>query len=829
MSAVFLADVALLSPPYATLTYSLPPWLPQSAWAEGLRVGVPLGKGCRAAVILVLRKQAEGETPPAGLKPLLWPLERAPMLSPEYLDLTRQLSLRQFSSVGRILGTVLPAPLRSGKARIRFFTEECPDGARRDVTLAGFAALPEEEKAACGAAWTANRAFCLDGGCDPFDLELCSLAQDPPWPVRPRAHRQTEMLEYLLARGCVSRRRLAEDLGRESAATLALLVRRGLVLIRPGGGAEKAEPAGGGVPAVWNAPFELTPPQSRSLDAFVRCLDAGEAATHLLHGITGSGKTAVYLALAAECLRRGRSVMLLAPEVALAHKLRTDVETHLPGATLFFFHGYQSAPEREAAFRALAERSATAKADDASDCGDRGPEAPGGCGAAPRSRQMASSDTPCLIVGTRSALFLPVRGLGAIILDEEHDSSFKQDEGLPYQAKEIAWYRAGREKALLLLGSATPDVKTYYAARQGQLPLHHLGERVGGGVLPPVRLVPVPRSMPDGSVLAEESAAALAACVDRGDQAVILLNRRGYAPLMYCLSCGEVLRCPHCAISLTYHKGRERAVCHYCGHALPYPSPCPACGGMHFLPMGEGTEKLEESLVPRLRTGTRILRLDRDSTRRAGRMEEILGAFARGEAQVLVGTQMLSKGHHFPDVTLVVAADADLGLNLPDYRAAERTFQLLVQAAGRAGRGEKPGEVLIQTRDPSHYCWQYVRTADYAGFYAEEIARREKRLYPPFVRLALVRMSFPADWAGGVAAVEDMAKTLRGRGRELGLTVLGPAPSPIAMLRGFRRFHCLIKAAAWGPVRELYAAALRAAGRHPKLRLALDMDPVNML
>ncbi len=820
MSALFLADVALLSPPYAILTYSLPPWLPHDAWAVGLRVGAPLGKGCRAAVILGLRQQKQGEKLPEGLKHLLWPLERAPLLTPEYLDLVRQLGLRQSAPMGRILGTVLPAPLRSGKGRVRLFGAEDAPGRNRDLSFADIAALPEAEKAACGKAWAEGLAVCLGGGCDPLDMELCHLAQDPPWPVRPRALRQLEVLEYLLTRGAVSRRRLAEDLGRESTAALALLTERGLVRIRPLEETAPVVPERSDAPAVWRAPFTLTAAQQEALDAFVGVLEAGEAQTHLLHGITGSGKTAVYLALAAESLRRGRSVMLLAPEVALAHKLRADVERHLPGAPLLFFHGYQSVPEREATFRALAERNSAASP--SCDCGVQGPQAPGGVrGSAPYS--------PCLIVGTRSALFLPLRGLGVIILDEEHDSSFKQDEGLTYQAKEVAWYRAGREKALLLLGSATPDVKTYYAARQGQLPLHHLPDRVGGGALPPVRLAAVPRGMGEGSVLTSESVAALADCVERGDQAVILLNRRGYAPLMYCLGCGEVLRCPHCAISLTYHKGRERAVCHYCGHAAPYPSPCPSCGGMHFLPMGEGTEKLEESLIPRLPTGTRVLRLDRDSTRRPGKMEEILAAFGRGEAQVLVGTQMLSKGHHFPGVTLVVAADADLGLNLPDYRAAERTFQLLVQAAGRAGRGEKAGEVIIQTRDPSHYCWQYVKTADYAGFYAEEIARRERRLYPPFVRLALLRMNFPADWGKGMGAVEDVAAHLRARGRDLGMTVLGPAPAPIAMLRGTKRFHCLIKAEAWGPVRDLYASALRVGGRWGKLRLALDLDPVNML
>ncbi|SBV95042.1 Primosomal protein N' [uncultured delta proteobacterium] len=787
-----LADAVLLSPPFSVLTYGLPPYLPREAWSAGMRVAAPLGRGSRAAVILALRGEGEGDPPPPGLKNLLWPLERHPLLSPEYLDLVRQLALRQSVPMGRILGTVLPSPLRTGKARIRFLGE----GMGKDVAPLAMAGLDDAALASCAGAWMRGDAVCLGAVDDPLENEICSLGQDPPWPVRPRAARQMEVLEYLYSHGAVSRRKLADDLGAQGAAALALLAERGLVCIAAAETPPPAHAALSSEAVSLAVAFDLTAEQDAALEAFRACLERGEAATHLLHGVTGSGKSVVYMALAAACLARGRSVMLLAPEVALAHKLFADAKEHLPDAPVYLYHGYQTAVLRDHTFRSVAAR-----------------------------------DAACLVVGTRSALFLPVANLGAIVMDEEHDTSFKQDEGLPYQAKEVAWYRAATEKALLVLGSATPDVKTFHAAQEGLFPLHTLPDRVGGGTLPSVRLVSVAKGLgasADG-VLAPESVAALAACVERGDQAVILLNRRGYAPLMYCLDCGKVLQCPECSISLTYHKGRERAVCHYCGHSQPYPAPCPSCNGMHFLPMGEGTEKLEESLAPLLKSGTRILRLDRDSTRRPGMVESILNAFARKEAQVLVGTQMLSKGHHFPDVTLVIAADADLGLNLPDYRAAERTFQLLVQASGRSGRGEKAGEVVIQTRDPGHYCWEFVKTGDYAGFYAQEIARREKRKYPPFVRLALLRMSFAKDSPKGELLMQEVAQAVRTKAREAGLTVLGPAPAPIAMLRGMRRFHCLIKAESWGPVRDLYLLAQQKAGRSGTLRLALDLDPVNML
>ena len=307
---------------------------------------------------------------------------------------------------------------------------------------------------------------------------------------------------------------------------------------------------------------------------------------------------------------------------------------------------------------------------------------------------------------------------------------------------------------------------------------------------------------------------------------MVLLNRRGYAPLLYCLDCKETVSCPHCHIALTYHKGRGRLICHYCGYAMPFPSPCPQCRSMNFLPMGEGTERLEEYLSTL--AGQPVLRLDRDSTRRPGRMEEILAAFARHESPILVGTQMLSKGHHFPDVTLAIVADGDLGLNLPDYRAAERAFQLLVQSAGRAGRGDKPGRVLIQTRDTGHYCWQYVRNGDYEGFYAAELARRQRYGYPPFVRLSLLRISFPAEDKEGPVALGELACLLQARARELGLRLLGPIPAPLAMLRGRRRFSCLIKSADWQSVRALYHEACRRPCAR-RVRLFLDLDPVNML
>lgn len=510
--------------------------------------------------------------------------------------------------------------------------------------------------------------------------------------------------------------------------------------------------------------------------------------------MTGSGKTVLYMEMARRLLERGRSVLFLAPEVALACQLYRTVARRFPQYRTIFYHGYQSPKKREASFR-----------------------------------ELARGEDPVLVVGTRSAVFLPLPDLGMVVMDEEHDESFKQEERLAYHAKEVAWFRTGRNKGLLLLGSATPDVKTFQAAAAGRIRVSTLKERVGDARLPEVELVNIAELGNSKHLLSNRVREAVRETVAAGEQVIVMLNRRGYAPLMYCLDCGETVRCPDCEVGMTYHKGRERLVCHYCGRTYSYPLTCRKCGGANFIPMGEGTEQLEEALTELLPEDVRVLRLDRDATRRQERLEEILGAFGRGEAQVLVGTQMISKGHHFPGVTLVVVADGDLGLNLPDYRSSERTFQLLVQVAGRAGRGEHPGRVLIQTRNPDHPIWKEILSGDYRGFFDREVSRRTLFHYPPFSHMALVRISFPADFDNGPAAVNLLGQVLREQGRALGISVLGPAPAPLAMLRGRKRFNCLLKSDDWSKVRGLYAALVRANPDPRAVRTGLDLDPLSTL
>ena len=785
-----LWQVTLVSPPYATWTYGLPSHFPPLS--PGLRVIIPFGKSHRAGVVV----GPAGEAPEGvEIKDMIWPLEREPLLDGEFVDMAVNLASRQMVHVGRILEIALPRGLRT--AAVSFKVDRHMTGRNLPATMrpSDIVRADERDRTALLELWQAGRMRVRINAKKEAEERFVSLESDPPWAVRPNAKRQLRLLEHLMENGPQSLYSLRHTLGDwapDVAAKLegAGVVRLGELTADSMAGIDEGGSGGTDDPG---CEFDLTDEQRVALAEMTETLEGGGGA-HLVHGVTGSGKTVLYMEMARRLLEQGKSVLFLAPEVALACQLYRTVARRFPHIRTIFYHGYQSPKKREASFRELAE-----------------------------------GEGPVLVVGTRSAVFLPLPALGMVVMDEEHDESFKQEDRLAYHAKEIAWFRMGRAKGLLLLGSATPDVKTFQAARAGLIRVSTLKERVGDARLPDVELVNITDLSNSKQLLSDRVREAVRETVKSGEQVIVMLNRRGYAPLMYCLDCGETVRCPDCEVGMTYHKGRERLVCHYCGRTYSYPLTCRKCGGANFIPMGEGTEQLEEALADLLPEDVKVLRLDRDATRRQERLEEILGAFGRGEAQVLVGTQMISKGHHFPGVTLVVVADGDLGLNLPDYRSSERTFQLLVQVAGRAGRGEHPGRVLIQTRNPDHPIWKEILGGDYQGFFDREVSRRTLFRYPPFSHMALVRISFPVDFDNGPAAVSLMGQVLREQGRALGIDVLGPAPAPLSMLRGRKRFNCLLKSDDWAKVRGLYAAMVRANPDPAKVRTGLDLDPLSTL
>lgn len=573
----------------------------------------------------------------------------------------------------------------------------------------------------------------------------------------------------------------------EREGLLEVTVARKLAPLLPGA----AEPA----PARLAPP--LNPAQAAAAERLEAALSARRFAAFLLHGITGSGKTEVYFRAAAACREAGRGVILLAPEIALAARLGRLLRERF-GSGAAVFHSGLTAAERRAAFWRV--RTGEAR----------------------------------IVLGARSAALAPVRDLGLVVLDEEHDGAYQQEETPRYHAGQAAWLRARSSGAVLLLGSATPSLTAAHAADAGSVTRLALPERAAGARLPVVELAdmrPVLREAAAGAaggpppLFAPALADALRETVEKEDrQALVLVNRRGYGGRLLCLRCGEILECRRCRVALTLHLRGHLAVCHSCGAGFPTPAECLACGGEVLRAEGFGTQRVEEEIA-RLLPGLPVGRFDRDSTRSRGSHEGILEAFRRGEIRVLVGTQMIAKGHDFPSVTLVGVVAADAGLGVPDYRAAERTFQLLTQVAGRAGRGAVPGRVVIQTLNPDHYAVAAASRQDYAAFAAAEREMRRRFRYPPFLRLTRLTVSDRVSARAESAARSLGAAFAEGRVEGGEVEVIGPAPAARSGSRDLHRWQLLLKSAP--PAQPAIRARLRRFLSIPELsrRLTVETNP----
>jgi primosomal protein N' (replication factor Y) len=540
--------------------------------------------------------------------------------------------------------------------------------------------------------------------------------------------------------------------------------------------------------------FTLTEPQRHAVETLTAALSSGFA-TFVLHGVTGSGKTEVYLRVIAEARAAGRGALVLVPEIALTPQLAARFRARF-GEDVAVLHSALPPGERLAAWRRL------------------------------RAGEVG------IALGARSAVFAPVQALGVVVVDEEHDASFKQEEGVRYQGRDLAVVRAQRAGAIAILGSATPSLETAQNAARGRFTLLPLPGRATLRPLPEVEIVDLRRHPPgpDGLLsapLAESMAAALAA----REQIILFLNRRGFSTVVLCRACGNVVRCDDCSVSMTYHKGRARLVCHYCARTTAVPVRCPACQSPKLDRLGMGTERVEEVVRARF-PDARVARLDRDTAGARGPQSEgrgLLGVLRRmqaGEIDVLVGTQMVTKGHDFAGVTLVGVLQPDQGLHLPDFRAAERTFQLLEQVAGRAGRGERPGRVVIQTYNPEHEAIAAVRTHDYEGFVRAELRAREEADYPPFSRMVALRLDASDVERAREAAADAAAAALAAGGAAV--RVRGPAEAPIPRVRGRSRFQVWLSAHERGALMAAAraAAAIKLGG---DARLVVDVDPQSTL
>jgi primosomal protein N' (replication factor Y) len=539
----------------------------------------------------------------------------------------------------------------------------------------------------------------------------------------------------------------------------------------------------------------LTPEQEKSLDQIQNALDRREYHAFLMHGITGSGKTEVYIRAMKYALEQGRSSLMLVPEIALTPFFSQRLRAVF-GKEVAILHSSLSSGERFDEWRRLRQGSAR------------------------------------IAIGTRSAVFAPLRNIGLVIVDEEHDPSYRQHESPFYNARDVAVKRASFAGAVAVLGSATPALESFYNAEAGKYTYLHLPNRIAGRPLATAEMIDmrdVFKQAGKDIAISPRLAEAITETHANGEQIIILLNRRGFSQFVLCRSCGETLRCKNCDITLTFHRRASQLICHYCSYKVRVPEECPFCKSefLHFV--GEGTEQIEDMLRRRFPDLT-IARVDRDTVSRRRDMESILHKFSLGETDMLVGTQMLAKGHDFPNVTLVGVISVDLGLGLPDFRSAERTFQLLTQVAGRAGRGDRPGRVLIQTYHPEHYALRHARLQDYEGFYAEETRYRERMGYPPYFVVASILihhkdLGHAAETASIIRGCMDEANTAKT------CRILGPASASLGRLKGEHRLQIIIKSPNRKALREMLDIALsNAESAGADLRAAhVEIDPVNLL
>ncbi len=606
-------------------------------------------------------------------------------------------------------------------------------------------------------------------------------------PIGARAIKQRKVWEVISASPGLSKKELA-SLSRASVGVIDAMVAKGYLWTTES--------------PVWRNPYPLTvsedkvpllhQEQVKALQQIDELLVGPLPKVVLLHGVTGSGKTEVYLQTIERVLEDGREALCLVPEISLTPQMILAFQARF-GTRVAVLHSRLSEGERYDEWCRIRD------------------------GVAP------------VVLGTRSAVFAPLQNPGVILLDEEHDPSYKQDETPRYHARDVALKLAGLHNALVVFGSATPSLESYSRALpDGPYAFIAMGNRVAGRDLPPVKIVDMCQEGKQGNlgIFSQDLLKAMAERLQRKEQIILFLNRRGYSTYVVCRDCGLVLKCPHCDISLTYHAS-GRLQCHYCNYSLSFHGICPDCGEQHVGYFGTGTQKVEEEIRLYF-PGVSILRMDGDTTTRKGSHGEILRAFREQEASILLGTQMVTKGLDLPGVTLVGVINADISLHMPDFRAAERTFQLLTQVSGRAGRGEAKGEVLVQTFSPAHYSIQLAACHDYPVFFEHEMKIRKMMQYPPFVRLA--RLLF---WGHEEEVVNDLAQkaaSLLELESSDDLWIVGPAPAPLTKVKDRYRYHILVKSRKGSILRKALQRVQQGMGRkNSKVSFVMDMDPQNLM
>jgi primosomal protein N' (replication factor Y) (superfamily II helicase) len=816
-------DVALPVPLDRAFTYALGEKTPPI----GARVLVPFRNEKMTGIVLRIHDQP----PPVEAKPILNILDEESILSPQLLELAQWIAQYYIAPVGEVLRAMLPLMSEVRKhvlyrisdlGREALFegaeqgssrrSRRSPDEQDTEYKVLNYLENGDAIRAATLRSATGVTHHLLTGMLRKrwITRETTAAPRDGRRTVRyavlvedARLPKLNDNQQAILAELAGSGGELpVAELRRlpVPASTLATLVKRELVRIEE----RPADFHLTQLSTLHHPAHTLNSAQQAALDTITAAVEIAEFRPHLLHGITGSGKTAVYLAAMQRALDRGKSAILLVPEIGLTPAMAAQLH-HAFGNEVALLHSALTPEERSEQWHRIRR------------------------------------DEARVVVGTRSAIFAPVENLGLIVVDEEHDSSYKQESMPRYHARDTAVMRAKLAGATIVLGSATPSLESWHNARQGKYAQIEMHERVMNRPLPLVELVDMRREFQEtgqehlfSRALIEQTQATL----DRGEQAIILLNRRGYSFVVMCRACGEKLQCENCSISLTYHKPvttidghapvGQRLECHYCGYKRTVPQRCPNCDSEHLYFLGAGSQQGEERLQE-IFPGARIGRMDRDTVRGRADMERLLMSLHSGEINLLVGTQMIAKGHDIHGVTLVGVVGADFALGLPDFRAAERVFQLLTQVSGRAGRGELPGTVLVQTYHPDHYAIQCAAKHDFHAFVEREMKYRKWMHYPPYAALAnLIIHSSRLEEAAGWAT--SLGRWFQSTQLD-GVRVLGPAIAPIARIKRIYRFHLLLKAAK----RQALARTLRQALTQadalniPRRSLIVDVDAVNLM
>ena len=804
-----LCNVALAVPLRTTFTYKVPDRLAAEI-QPGSRVVVPFRK---KSLVGIVTEWTEQGPPDTKLREVQKCLDVIPALTKNLLDLGQWISSYYVAPIGEVYRAMLP-PLTELRAQQIVRSTELGRSATANLlgemeTKPSFLRKLQSAKDGVPLQTALRSGIALSDllklqrrGCVEILQQIQARKRrtqrivawrsteiDAPILTEKEA-RLRDML--LLQRGALPLTQLLK-LGNVSRAFVEKLLREGKLEAWE----ETLDPAGDPFDVGYTPPAHtLNPEQDHAFGAIRARFELGEFGVQLLHGVTGSGKTEIYMRAVQDALARGKTAIVLVPEIALTlwigRQCRAWFGARFEGVAVL--HSALSDIERA------------------------------------REWWRVRNGEARVIVGTRSAIFAPVEKLGLVIVDEEQESSYKQEETPRYHGRDVAIVRAKLENALALLGSATPSLETYHHARSGKYELLTLAQRVAERSLPSVEILDLReefRQTHQTSPISSRLREALRECLNFQTQALVLINRRGYSWSVICRSCGATVQCANCSISMTHHKIRNRLECHYCGSVQPISKNCPKCDSKYVYFFGEGSEQLEERLRKEF-PKARIARLDRDTARTKRQYQETLGAFADAALDILVGTQMLAKGHDFHRVTLVGVISADSSLTMPDFRAAERTFQLMTQVAGRAGRGELPGRVLIQTFYPEHYAIQDAIKQDYVAFYERELHYRQVMAYPPFTSLAniIVRDS---NLEKAITWSRELSQFLAPHNGD-GMRVLGPASAPLAKLKSEYRFQFLLKSKRKAQLTKLLAGALAYCDKKgiPQTAVFVDMDPLQL-